>query len=73
MDNHWRAAEQMDKVLDCLEGRLDWRTAVIQSTSAQERLLAPAAVAEVEVSESTEDPGRTPMHLCFEAASKSTG
>jgi hypothetical protein len=53
--NCWRAVEEMDKVLDRLEGRLDCITAVIQSTSVQERLLALAAAAEIEVSGSTED------------------
>jgi hypothetical protein len=51
----WKAVEEIDKVLDRLEGRLDQITAVIQSTSVQERLLAPAAAAEMEVSGSTED------------------
>jgi hypothetical protein len=40
--NRWKAVEEMDKVLDCLEGRLDRITAVIQSTSVQEKLLASA-------------------------------
>jgi hypothetical protein len=55
VDNHWRAVEEMDKVLDHLEGRLDQITAVIQNTSAPERLLAPAAAAEVNLNQSTED------------------
>jgi hypothetical protein len=53
--NRWKAVEEMDKVLDRLEGRLDRITAVFQSTSVQERLLAPAAAAEMEISGSTED------------------
>jgi hypothetical protein len=46
-DNRWRVVEDMDKVLDRLEGRLDRIMAVIQNTSAQERLLIRGAAAEV--------------------------
>jgi hypothetical protein len=42
--NRWKAVEEMDKVLERLEGRMDRITAVIQSTSVQEKLLAPAAL-----------------------------
>jgi hypothetical protein len=55
-DGRWRAVNEMDKVLDCLEGRLDRITAVIRNTSAQERLLIRGAAAEVSSRESTEDP-----------------
>jgi hypothetical protein len=51
----WKTVEEMGKVLDRLEGRLDRITAVIHSTSAKERLLGPAAAAEVRLSKSTED------------------
>jgi hypothetical protein len=50
-----KAVEEMDKVLDRFKRRLDRITAVIQSTSVQGKLLAPAAAAEIEVSGSTED------------------
>ena len=46
---------EMDKVLNRLEGWLDRITAVIHSTSAQERLLAPAAAAEMHLDKSAED------------------
>jgi hypothetical protein len=45
----------MDKVLNFLERRLDRIIAVIQCTSAHERLLVPASAAEVDLNESTED------------------
>ncbi len=49
------ADKEMDKVLNCLKGRLDQTTAAIQNTFAHERLLALVAAAEVDLSESTED------------------
>ncbi len=53
--NRWDAVEEMDKVLDRLEGRLDRITAVIQRTLMQERLLSPAAAAEVRSGEDVRD------------------
>jgi hypothetical protein len=72
-DNRWKVVKEMDKLLDCLEGRMDSRAAVIQSTSAQKRLLSPAAAAEVSLNVSTDDSSEDLMHLCLGAASKNTG
>jgi hypothetical protein len=50
-DNRWRGLKEMD----CLEGPLDRITAVIQSTSAQERLVAPAEATEMDLDKIMED------------------
>jgi hypothetical protein len=45
--NRWDSVEEIDEVLDSLEGRLVRIMAVIQRTPIPERLLSPAAAAEV--------------------------
>jgi hypothetical protein len=46
---------EIGKVLDRLESQLVRITAVIQRTSAQERILAPAVATELNLSESSEN------------------
>jgi hypothetical protein len=60
-DNRWRAVEEMDRVLDRLEGRLGRITAMIQSTCEPERLLDPGAATEMDLDKSMED---SPENFC---------
>jgi hypothetical protein len=65
MKSRREAMEEMDKVQNHLEGRLDRISLVIWRTSMQERQLAPTAAAEGTSSEDLRDSWENLKLLCL--------